>query len=286
MKVVGSRDHLLPHLLRSQRYRLQPFRHQSADWYHLPLRRGGFGLEHPRPARRRLPSSSGEGAQCAHWAGGERAHHRWMVLDPSVTSLRTSASSPGRGSLERSRMCALLSIDHPPSRRGGMPSSSGEGAQLASWAGGERAHYRYMVLDLSAPVCPLGQLPWKREPIACGRDEGEASLLAAGSFDDHQYRTRLYISTGIAAATGKAETVPHFHPVAIPEVLRTCAAREEDAWTITPLHPRTHSLQNGQNALSFHNSKNGFLSLREKMGFWPPSPRPGGANPRTAVPFS
>ena len=110
MKVVGTPDHLLPHLLRSHRCRLQPLRYQCAHWYHLPLHRGGFGAEHsPSPV--------------------------------------------------------------PPQR---MPSSSGEGAQFANWAGGERTHYRYSLLDLSAPVLPLGQLPWKREPCPAG-DGGRGS---------------------------------------------------------------------------------------------------------------
>ena len=97
----------------------------------------------------------------------------------------------------------------PPRR---LPSSSGEGAQCAHWAGGERSHYRNSLLDLSAPVCPLGQLPWKREPFACGR----ASVLAAGSSCEGPYRIGLYSSTGVAAATGKGQAILQFHPVAPP----------------------------------------------------------------------
>ena len=36
VKIVGTLDHLLPHLLRDCDYRLHPFRHQCAHWYHLP----------------------------------------------------------------------------------------------------------------------------------------------------------------------------------------------------------------------------------------------------------
>ena len=111
------------------------------------------------------------------------------------------------------------------------------------------------VTTLPVPVCglvppPLTQgrlwpgafsvLPLKQGEDRAGIRLRWGKVLAVGSSYDSQYRIGIYISTRIAAATGKAETVPHFHPVAIPGVLRTCAAREEDAWTISPLHLRTH----------------------------------------------
>ena len=60
-------------------------------------------------------------------------------------------------------------------------------------------------------------LPLKQGEDRAGTAQVGFNMLAAGSFDDHQYRNWFYISTGIAAATGKAEAIPGFHSVAMPQ---------------------------------------------------------------------
>ena len=104
----------------------------------------------------------------------------------SVTTPQSFSAPPRltapltQGSHERSKDCALLSIEHLRPSLLLRPPLEARGGQSRNGSGG-------------------------------------VPLLAVGSSYEGPYRTGLYISPRIAAATGKAEAVPHFHPVADPQ---------------------------------------------------------------------
>ena len=119
---------------------------------------------------------------------GLRGCNRFIESDETAGEGRRRPGSSSSASSAKSKVpvttlpipvCALVpppltqgrlwpgTLNVPPQR---MPSSSGEGAQFANWAGGERAHHRYSILDPSAPVFALGQPPYKRGPCPAGDD--------------------------------------------------------------------------------------------------------------------